>query len=366
MMPPVGLPRPDAKTYEMLASSIEHELDRVAAANPNLSAPGAHRLNRAEYANAVRDLTLVHVDPAALLPVDDAVFGFDNNAGALTSSPALIEAYVSAAAKISRAALGHGTDIQQKVYAAPSDYSQVYPEEGMMFGSRGGMKVTHFFPADGEYAFDFTLVRANAGGLVGQAAGEFLDMSLDGKRLRLYDIQKDTPQGGGTAADRHPTRATVTAGEHTIEAVFIAKTAIPADDFNKHFERTSLTQGVPGFNFFTHVNSVSVSGPFDGKRAQSSLSRDHILVCKPATAAEELPCAKKILATLASRAFRRPSNGTDVERLLNLYQAGRNEGDFEDGNRTRDWQMILSDPEFVYRTGAKTTARSQARAGLSS
>jgi hypothetical protein len=349
MMPPVNLPRPDTKTYNVVASSIEEELDRVAAAHPNLTPPGAHRLNRAEYANAVRDLTLVDVDPAALLPVDDAVFGFDNNAGALTSSPALIDAYVAAAAKISRAALGHGTDPQQKVYPAPSDYSQVYHEEGTMFGSRGGMRVNHFFPADGEYAFDFTLVRANAGGLVGNPAGEFLDMSIDGKRVRLYDIQKDTPRGGGTAADRHPTRAFVTAGTHTIEAVFIAKTAIPADDFNKHFERTSLTQGVPGFNFFTHVNSISISGPFDGKRAQVSPSRDRILICKPATAAEEIPCAQKILSALATRAFRRPSTGSDVDRLLSLYQAGRNDGDFEDGIE-RALQMVLSDPEFVYRT----------------
>lgn len=348
MMPPVGMPRPDAKTYNTLAGSIERELDRAAAAHPNLTPPGVHRLNRAEYANAVLDLTGVSVDPASLLPVDDAVFGFDNNAGALTSSPALVEAYVAAAAKISRAALGHGTDIQQKVYLAPSDYSQVNRMEGMMFGSRGGMKVTHFFPADGDYQFDFTLVRANAGGVVGQLAGESLDMSLDGKRIRLYDLQKDTPQGGGTAADRHPTKVHVTAGPHVLEAAFVSKTAIPNDDFNKHWERTSLTQGVQGFNFFTHVNSVSIAGPFDGKRGASSPSRDKILTCKPANAAEELNCAKKVLASLASQAFRRPSNGTDLERLLNLYQAGRNDGDFEDGIE-RALQMVLSDPEFIYR-----------------
>jgi hypothetical protein len=350
MMPPVGLPRPDAKTYDMLASSIEHQLDFAAVAQPNLTAPGVHRLNRSEYANAVLDLTRVDVDPAALLPVDDAVFGFDNNAGALTSSPALIEAYVAAAAKISRAALGHGTDVQQKIYTAPSDYSQVNHEEGTMFGSRGGLKVTHFFPADGDYAFDFTLVRANAGGLVGQAGGEFVDMSVDGKRIRLYDLQKDTPQGGGTAADRHPTKVHVTAGPHVVEAVFVSRSAIPADDFNKHWERTSLTQNVQGFSFYTHVNSMSVSGPFEGKRAEGTTpSRDKILVCKPANQAEELPCAKKILALLASRAFRRPSNSSDLERLLNLYQAGRNDGDFEDGIE-RALQMVLSDPEFIYRT----------------
>jgi mono/diheme cytochrome c family protein len=138
MMPPVGMPRPDAKTYESLASTIEKQLDLAAALKPNLTAPGVHRLNRREYANAVRDLTLVEVDPAAVLPVDDAVFGFDNNAGALTSSPALIEAYISAASKISRAALGHEVGLQQKVYTAPSDYSQTSGAEGLMFGSRGG------------------------------------------------------------------------------------------------------------------------------------------------------------------------------------------------------------------------------------
>jgi hypothetical protein len=349
MMPPAGMPRPDAKTYDRMAGSIERELDRGATARPNLTAPGVHRLNRAEYANAVLDLTGVTVEPATLLPVDDAVFGFDNNAGALSSSPALVEAYISAAAKISRAALGHGTDLQQKVYTMPSDYSQAHPMEGMTFGSRGGARVTHFFPADGEYAFDFTLVRALGGALSGSAAGEFMDMSLDGKRLRLYDLEQVTPRGGGPSADQHPTRAFVTAGPHVLEVAFVDKTAIPVGDFNKHWERTSLALGLPGFTLLLHVNSVSITGPFNGEYAKSSPSRDRILICKPADLSEEIPCAKKILARLASRGFRRPSNEDDVERLLNLYQAGRNEGNFEDGIE-RALQMVLADPEFTYRT----------------
>ena len=184
--------------------------------------------------------------------------------------------------------------------------------EGMMFGSRGGLKVTHFFPADGEYAFDFTLVRANAGGVVGPLAGEFLDMSLDGKRIRLYDIQKDTPQGGGTAADRHPTRDSRNSGTaRSRSSLHLQDARSRMTTSTSTWERTSLTQGVQGFNFFTHVNSVSVSGPFDGKRAATSPSRDKILICKPANADDEIPCAKKILTALASRAFRRPSNGAD-------------------------------------------------------
>ncbi len=221
--------------------------------------------------------------------------------------------------------------------------------EGMTFGSRGGMRVTHFFPADGEYAFDFTLVRALGGALVGKTAGEFLDMSLDGKRLRLYDLEKETQNNGGPTSDRHPARAFVTAGPHVFEAAFVARTATPATDFYKHWERTSLALGVPGWNQVLEVNSVSVVGPLNGERAKSSPSRDKILICRPTGAKEELPCAKKIVAALASRAFRRPSNEGDAERLLSLYQAGRNDGDFEDGIE-RALQMVLSDPEFTYRT----------------
>ncbi len=349
MMPPSGIPRPDAATYASLAGSLERQLDLAASAKPYFAPPGVHRLNRREYANSIRDLLAVEVDPATLLPVDDSSYGFDNMAGTLGSSPALVEAYVAAASKISRLAMGHELGTAQKTYLAPPDYSQNRRSEDLPFGTRGGLLVHHYFPADGEYSFDWTPVRANAGQLFGNTNGEQLEMTLDGERIHLYDVDKEVPRGGGAAADHHPVRVHVKAGMRTVGVAFIAMTHVPGDDLNKHFERTTLTQNLAGFTFSAHVNSLSITGPFDGKRPDHTASRDKILLCHPASAAEETTCAKTILSQLARQAFRRPVTERDRETLLSVYQSGRNDGDFEDGIE-RGLQMILSDPEFVYRT----------------
>lgn len=351
MMPPSGLPRPDAATYEAFAGALERQLDLAAAAKPVLAPPGAHRLNRKEYANAVRELTALEVDPSGLLPVDDASYGFDNMAGTLGTSPALIEAYVSAAAKISRLALGQEMALSRKNYLAPPDYSQNHRAEGLAFGTRGGMLVRHYFPADGEYELDWTPVRANAGGLFGNTVGEQLEMTVDGARVKLYDVDKDIPKGGGTDADHHAVKVSVKAGMRSVGLAFVNTTDVPSDDLNKHFERTTLTQNLGGFTFALHVNSLSVTGPYNPTRPEHTASRDRILVCHPANAAEETPCAKTILSALARKAYRRPVGERDVETLLSLYQAGRNDGTFDDGIR-RGLQLILSDPEFIYRTEA--------------
>jgi hypothetical protein len=153
MMPPSGMPRPDAATYNTLAGDLEHQLDLAAAAKPAFPAPGPHRLNRQEYANGIRDLLALEIDAAVILPVDDSSYGFDNMAGTLGSSPALVDSYMSAAAKISRLALGHELQPTLKVYTSPPDNSQNRHVEGLPFGSRGGLLVHHYFPADGVYAF---------------------------------------------------------------------------------------------------------------------------------------------------------------------------------------------------------------------
>jgi hypothetical protein len=349
MMPPAGLPRPDATTYNLLAVNLERQLDLTGAAKPYYPPPGAHRLNRREYANSVRDLLALEIDPATLLPVDDASYGFDNMAGTLGTSPALVEAYVSAAAKVSRAALGHEMNASMRNYLAPADYSQNDHAEGLAFGSRGGMAVRHYFPVDGDYIFDWTPVRANAGGLFGNTPGELLELTLDGERIKVFDVDKEVPRGGGTAADNHETKVHVKAGMRTVGLAFLATTHVPLEDFNKHFERTTLTQNIGGFTFSMHVNSLAVSGPFNGKRPEQTPSRDKIFVCRPKMASEETMCAKTILSALARKAFRRPVNDRDAEALLSQFQAGRNGGDFEDGIQ-RGLQLILSDPEFVYRT----------------
>ncbi len=353
MMPPSGSRRPDAATYEFVAGSLERQLDIAAAKAPNFAPPGVHRLNRREYANAVRDLLALEVDPSTLLPVDDSSYGFDNMAGTLGTSPALVEAYVTAAAKISRLALGHEVATVQKSYLTAPDYSQNGHVEGLPFGTRGGLLVQHYFPADGVYAFNWTPVRANAGGIFGDPAGEQLELTIDGERIKVWPVDKEAPRN---AADtRFEIRVPVKAGMRAVGLAFLNRAHVPSDDINRHYERTSLTQNLTGFTFAPHVNALFVTGPFEGKRPEHTASRDRIFVCRPASAAEETSCAKTVLSTLARKAYRRPVNDQDTEILMSLYQSARsngnggNAGDFEDGIE-RGLQMILADPGFIYRT----------------
>jgi hypothetical protein len=350
MMPPPDAKRPDAATYDFLAGSLEKRLDAAAASNPTFTSPGPHRLNRREYANAIHDLVGLEVDPAGFLPVDDTSDGFDNIAGALNTSPALVESYVSAAAKISRLALGHEMATVQKTYVTPSDFSQTRQVDGLEFGTRGGIKVTHLFPVDGIYAFNWTPVRSNAGGIHGDANGEQLELTVDGERLKIWSVQSEAPRN---ATDlKYEIRVPIRAGLRTVELAFIGRNLIPSDDFNDYFDRAfHLPGNVGGFTFVPHVNALIVTGPFDGRRPNHTASRDMILLCRPATAVEEAPCARRILSTLANKAFRRPVTAAALDGVLAEYQAGRKEGDFELGIE-RGLQMILSDPEFIYRTEA--------------
>src|SRR4051812_43510011 len=194
MMPPSGMPRPDPATRETLISWMESELDRSAATH--LPPPGLHRLNRTEYANAIRDLLGLEVDAARFLPSDDSTHGFDNMAGTLAMSPALVEAYLAAAGKISRLAIGDVTAPTQAVYEAPSDTSQNVHVEGLPFGTRGGMLVKHEFPADGEYVIMIQGIAGYFKNLLGQIKGEKLEVTIDGERVKLFDWDKEIGTGG--------------------------------------------------------------------------------------------------------------------------------------------------------------------------
>ena len=360
MMPPPDMKRPDKATYDFLASSIERRLDLAAAAKPTLTPPGPHRLNRREYANAIHDLLDLDVDPATLLPVDDTSDGFDNIAGTLSTSPALVEAYVSAAAKISRLALGHELAAVQRNYVVASDYSQTRQIEGLPFGTRGGLAVKHYFPADGVYSFNWTPVRSNAGGLHGDGAGEQLELTVDGERVRVWSVDREAPRN---ATDlKYEVRVPIRAGLRSVELAFIGRNLIPSDDINDYFDRAyHLPGNVGGFSFVPHVNALVITGPFDGRRPDRTASRDRILTCRPASQAAEPACARQILSTLANKAYRRPADATDMEAVLAEYQEGRKEGDFENGIE-RGLQMILSDPAFVFRT---ESAPASVRAGQS-
>jgi mono/diheme cytochrome c family protein len=350
MMPPAGNPRPDAKTYEAAIVWLEGELDRHHVAE--FPPPGVHRLNRTEYANAVRDVLGLEIDPAKFLPSDDSTRGFDNIAGALSLSPALLEGYTAAAEKISRLAIGDATEKVQVTFRVPSDTSQDYHIDGLPFGTRGGLLAKYEFPADGDYVFKVFPINQ---GLMdnnrsfGEIKGEKLELMIDGERVKVYDWDKEVSTGapvhGGTA-DVH---FQVKAGLHTIGVTFIASQLAPGSDINEHFLRSTLeTGGLPGFKFWPHVGKVEVLGPTKGKIATDSPSRAKIFVCKPASPAQENTCARQIVSTLARHAYRRPVTNQDTEMLMGFYQQGRNEGTFDSGIE-RAIQRVLSDPEFAFR-----------------
>src|SRR5215471_7197926 len=347
MMPKAGMPRPNPATLEAAIEWLENELDRNAVTT--IPPPGLHRMNRTEYANTVRDLLALEIDPGQFLPSDDSTRGFDNIAGALGLSPALLEGYTAAASKISRLAIGDVTTPSQKVYRVAEDTSQDYHIEGMPFGTRGGMIVKHVFPADGEYALKITPIsKGNMGDTnpFGEITGEKLEFLLDGDRLKLFEWDKERLREDGTFNFKFPAKA----GTHTVAVTFLATNYAPGNDLDQHFLRSTIeTGGLPGFKFFPHIGKIRIDGPENAKGASDTASRKKIFVCRPANATQEAGCAKQIVSTLARRAFRRPVTEQDTETLLSFYQQGRNEGgDFDHGIELA-LRRVLADPEFVFR-----------------
>ena len=317
-MPPTNSRRPDAATMESFLRFMETSLD--ANASQHLPAPGLHRLNRTEYANAIRDLLSLEVDATKFLPPDDSTRGFDNIAGALTMSPALMEAYLSASGKISRLAIGDVSAPTQAVFDVPADTAQNHHIEGLPFGTRGGMLIKHQFPADGLYSFNVKGVTGYFQAVLGQIQGEQLEVTIDGERVKLFDWDKEikSTTGNGKSTPRIP----VTAGLHTIGVTFIATNDLPGTELNRPFQRTMNTPGeIPGFQFYPHVGQVTIEGPFDAKGATETASRRKVFVCTPKTPREESACARTIVSTLARHAFRRPVNSADVNGLLEFYKA---------------------------------------------
>jgi cytochrome c5 len=352
LMPPMGRPRPDAPTMEALIRWMENELDRSSVTH--LPAPGLHRLNRTEYANAVRDLLALEVDTAKFLPADDSTRGFDNIAGALTMSPALMEAYLSAAGKISRLAVGNVSAPIQAVFEAPADTAQNHHIEGLPFGTRGGMLIKYEFPADGEYSFKVKGVTGYFQAVLGQIKGEQLEVTVDGERVRLFDWDREISNTTGNG--RSTPRVPIKAGLHTVGVTFLATNDLPGTELNKPFQRTMNTPGtIPGFQFYPHVGQVQIEGPYGSTGSTDTASRRKIFVCRPATAREEETCARTIISTLVKRAFRRPATASDLELMNEFYLAGRKEGGSFDDGIEGALQRIIADPEFIYRGESEPT-----------
>jgi hypothetical protein len=349
MMPPAGSPRLDPAVREALAAGLEAELDRYAVVQ--LPPPGLHRLNRSEYQNAIRDLLALDVDAAKFLPSDDSTAGFDNMAGTLVMSPPLLEAYLSAAGRISRLAIGSALTPTQVVYRVPEDATQDYHVEGLPFGTRGGLLVNHQFPATGEYALKVVPVnKGNMGSATafGEVRGEKLEVLIDGERIQLLDWDREVARGGTLDV-----RVPITAGPHRLGVTFPATHYAPQLDLNQHFLRSTIeTGGLPGFTFFPHVGSIRIDGPYEAAIAADTPSRKKIFVCRPSRAADEEPCSRQILSALARRAYRRPATENDVKTLMTFYEMGREGADFDRGIEMA-LRRILADPQFLYRREAE-------------
>lgn len=351
MMPPPGMPRPKPEVVASFLNTLENGVDQAAGAHLNPGRPALHRLNRTEYANSIRDLLAVDIDVASLLPPDDMSHGFDNMADVLTVSPALMEGYIRAAGRISREAIGDATaPALTQTYQISRVLNQMRHIEGTPFGTRGGIAVTHDFPADGEYVFKLGFYYSPTGPLFGlnQGKGQQIEVAVNGERVALMDINPAmTLAKDGIKTD--PIK--IKAGPQRISASFIVKQDGPLEDEYRMIEQSlvDVSAGtVPGMSTLPHLHEFSVTGPTHATGVSDTPSRSRIFVCRPVTGADEIPCAKRILAGLARQAYRRPTTDNDVEALLGFYQSGRNGGDFESGIRTAIQAMIAS-PEFVFR-----------------
>ncbi len=350
MMPPAGMPRPPADVLNAFVSDLETRIDRAAALHPNIGAPALHRLNRAEYRNSIRDLLGLDVDVETLLPADSITHGFDNMSEALTITPALMEGYVRAAAKISRLAIGDPTMLPiVDTYRVATNFSQIRHVEGTPFGTRGGLSVVHNFSADAEYVFRMTLVFTRNTFLFGSTMeGEQLEVAVNGERVALLDINP-LMKAGDNDLRTPPIR--VKAGPQTISASFIKRGDGPIDDFIQRPERSladDFSGQIPGLTNPPHLRDLGIMGPYKATGVSETDIRRRIFTCRPATLAEEGPCAKEIISRLARQAYRKPVSEESFADLLHIYGEGRDYGNFDSGIRLA-LQYILASPEFVFR-----------------
>jgi hypothetical protein len=349
-MPPAGLPRPDAATYGSLAEWLETQIDQ--ASEPYAGRPILHRLNRAEYANAIRDLLALDIDAASLLPPDDSAFGFDNVSDALGVSPSLQEHYLDAALKIGALAIGDPKIAPgSETWRIRQDLSQDRRVNGLPLGTVGGTLVHYNFPLDGEYSFQARLYRTNLNIMRGLESPHQVELSLDGRRIHLASIggpedlaslfEKPTDTGDAVEA-RLRVRVPVKAGPHTVAIAFLED----PDDVEPVRLQAYIRSSVDNFDWSgsPHLQSLTVSGPFHPAAATDTPSRRHIFTCHT----NDDACARQILSTLARRAYREPLTGSDLDTLLTFYQSGKRDGGF-DGGIELALERILASPKFLFR-----------------
>jgi hypothetical protein len=358
-MPPAGAPRPDAETLARLTHAIESTLDREAAAHPHPGTiPSAHRLNRAEYANAIRDLLAVPIDAAVLLPPDDSGFGFDNIADVLSVSPMLTERYLSAATKISRVAVGSAAIRPSTETFTVGKYLRQDDRvsEDLPFGSRGGTAIPYYFPVDGEYALTIFLDRTYDGRVRGLGSEHRLEVRLDGRKVQELRIGTDADGAENVRVDRNPSddgaeiRFAAKAGPAVLGVSFVKKASEPEGMRRPLYAVTSYDYagdiGMP-----PGVGSVELRGPYNVTGPGDSPSRSRIFVCHPQAREDEaaqLACARRITRQLARRAYRRPVKDDDAEPLLAAFKGAARTSGFDAGIEAAVRRVLVS-PDFLFR-----------------
>jgi hypothetical protein len=376
-MPPSGLPRPDVATTAAFIRSLEAQLDGRSASQVDRSGsqsaqprrdrsdggPALHRLSRTEYGNAIRDLLDLQIDPASLLPPDDSSAGFDNNADLLGVSPALLERYLAAAAKISAIAVGNPSiGATSEIYRVRGDASQIEHVEGLPIGTRGGIVARHTFPLDGEYMIKVKLLDTNMGAVRGLEEPHQVEVTIDGARVFLTSIggDRDFKVSANNATDileeldaRLTVRVAVKAGPHLVGATFLQRSEAEGGTRLQAFRRSTIDMmhhgGLP------HVANVTVSGPFNASGPGDTPSRRRVFSCRPARPSDELGCATSIITGLARRAYRRPATAGELGRLMTFYRSGRADGSFERGIEMA-LRGVLANPKFLLRAEANTPA----------
>jgi hypothetical protein len=357
-MPPGGEKMPDKATRAAFVSWMEGQLDEAGKAHPDPGRVGLHRLNRKEYANAVRDLLGIEMDPAALLPRDEPREGFDNIAAALQVTPSFLDQYIAAARIVAVQALGNKDALPSgTTYRAQKPSTQLFHQDGLPLGTRGGIAVDHNFPADGEYVLNIANM-AQALWVYNMEFENHLVVTLDGDLIYETTIggeadmkaidQKQDPAVEAINKRLKNIRFNAKAGVHRFVVAFRQRTFAESED--------RLQMYVPGGgqDRVLRVSSFEIRGPYNATGVSMTQSRRHVFTCYPKSAAEERPCAEEVVGRIARRAFRRPLTTGDLEGLMAFYDMGRRESDFDNGVR-RAITAVLAHPDFLYRADSPPT-----------
>jgi hypothetical protein len=355
MMPPPGMPRPGGDTLDILAQTLEENMDEAAAAAPNPGGRSFQRLNRAEYERSIADLLDLEIEAGDYLPLDTKSANFDNIADVQLLSPTLLNAYLQGASEVARLAVGNTlAGNQETTYRIPRLASQRERAEGAPYGSRGGTSVIHNFPADGTYKLSVSFHYSPEGLLFGRnEPGEQVDISIDGEQVAVLPIDRFMgevdPGGKGLTLETGP--IPIRAGPHRVSAVFIPVERGPVDDlFSAHGHSILDTQiGIGyGLRMPPHIRDLVIKGPSKVTGISDTPSRRKIFTCRPTGPGETRPCAEEIVSRLGSVAYRRPLEDQDLRGLMGFYYNGEEEGGFEVGVRFAVEAMLAS-PHFIFR-----------------